>query len=91
MTKRNEILARCNVENGIIVSPGKFEGEAIYMPYFFDLFLDGVYDLILDGDDGEIIKFKVCDEDKKEFPELNGVKSVAFRVTDFGFVVAVPC
>lgn len=30
--------------NGRIVSPGKFEGEMIYVPYFWDVSLDGGVD-----------------------------------------------
>ena len=69
----------------IIVSPGKFEGEWVWAPYFYDAMLNG------DGeeeDDGWLA-FVVGPEDLKEFPELDGVKWVSLYEREDGFVQAV--
>lgn len=81
---RAEIEQAYKVENGVIRSPGKFEGEAVYVPYFWDVYLDGG----ADEDDGEVLVFYVSDEDRATFPELQG-PTVMLRQLDNGFVVEV--
>jgi hypothetical protein len=63
--------------------PGKFEGEAAYVPYFWDLFLEG----FAGADHGDVMKFRVQPEDRALFPELKGRHWVSLRETDQGFVV----
>lgn len=76
-----DLINEFTVENGIIQSPGRFEGEPTYVPYFYYLYLDG------DGsDDGNEIMFRVLSEDRAMFPELDGVKRIYLNVTDNGFV-----
>lgn len=79
---RNEIEKQYDIQNGIIRSPGKFEGEAIYVPYFWEIYLDG----FADRDDGDILLFDVSAEDKKEFPELKKRHVVKLYCRDDGFV-----
>jgi hypothetical protein len=54
-------------ENGRITSPGKFEGESIFVPHLWSLAL-------ADDDDGEVFEFKFAPDDVDplilEFPEL---------------------
>ena len=38
---RQEIESSYKIENGRIRSPGKFEGEMIYVPFYWNVFLDG--------------------------------------------------
>lgn len=64
---RTEIEATYKIQNGIIMSPGKFEGEPIYAPYFWDLVMDGGADET--EDDGDI--FRISAEDRREFPEID--------------------
>lgn len=80
---RSEILEKYTVENGKIKSLGKFEGEKIYTPYFYDLLLNG------DGEEngGGNVYFEILPEDIKEFPELKGKKIVEFTETDNGFFI----
>jgi hypothetical protein len=52
--------------SGRIASPGKFEGEMIYVPYFWDCFLEGG----ADSDNGEVISFKLDSTDKTLWPEI---------------------
>lgn len=86
MANRDDILKEYRVENGIIRSPGKFEGEPIYVPYFWDMYLIG----FSDEDDGDVITFHVCSDDVTEFPELAGRDSVRLYQRDDGFVCEWP-
>lgn len=79
---RKEILAAYETENGIIRSPGQFEGEAIYVPYFWEAYLNGMADRY----DGEILGFDLTPDDKAEFPELKGRRTVRLYQRDDGFV-----
>lgn len=66
---RQEILAAYDVDsNGRIVSPGKFEGEPIFAPYFWDIGLSG----FADSDNGRFYSFRINKDDEAhhEFPEL---------------------
>jgi hypothetical protein len=67
---------------GIIRSPGKFEGEPRYVPYFWEAYLNGM----ADDDDGTVLTFHVTAEDRKMFPELRGVRNVYLEESDQGFV-----
>lgn len=79
---RQDILNNFSVDsNNVIVSPGKFENEMIYAPYFYDLFLNGCAD-----DCGEEISFEVNKEDREQFPELAAVKKIKMVIDDFGSV-----
>lgn len=56
---RGDIIATYNVdERGIIRSPGKFEGEQVFAPYFWEAYLDGG----ADEDDGNVLTFSVTHE-----------------------------
>jgi hypothetical protein len=83
---RQEILASYDIDlTGRIHSPGKFEGEQLYVPYFWECFLNGGADY----DNGHVLGFNVTKEDKKEFPELRRRKMVKLIEQDDGFVVEV--
>jgi len=69
-------------DQNMIVSPGKFEGEARYVPYFWDLYMQGG----ASEDDGEHLYFDVEPEDVEAFPELKGRKRVILWTSDSGFV-----
>jgi hypothetical protein len=85
MTRR-DILDQYKVDDrGIIRSPGKFEGEMLYVPYFWDAFLNGC----ADRDDGKVLGFDVTADDKKEFPELKRRRTVKIVEDLNGFVVEV--
>lgn len=66
----------------IVGCPGKFENEEPYVPYYWDLFLNGA----ADRDDGEILGFDVSIEDRELFPELKGHHAVNLFEDDNGFV-----
>ena len=83
---REEILEDHDVnELGIIVGPGKFEGEMLYVPHFWDIYLDGW----ADRDDGVVLGFDVQPEDKEQFPELKRRRTVKLYQRDDGFVCEI--
>ena len=80
---RQYILSTFRVDRqGIIRSPGRFEGERLYVPYFWDAYLQG----LADRDDGRVVTFSITDQDRQEFPELKGKRSIKFYQRDDGFV-----
>lgn len=80
---RQETLEQYTVnDKGIIESPGKFEGNMLYAPYFHDCYLEGLQD----EDDGDEVVFRIRTEDFDEFPELVDIETVRMRVNDQGFV-----
>lgn len=85
--RRSEILTTYLIQNERIVSPGKFEQEALYVPYFWDKGLDGWADA--EADNGDFI-FIVMPEDAVEFPELRAKKAVRLHEDEQGFVREVP-
>ena len=65
-----------------VTRPGKFEGEAPYVPYFWEAYLNGM----ADDDDGTTLVFHVTDEDRELFPELKKVRRVYLVEDSNGFV-----
>lgn len=63
---RDRILESYDVKDGRIVSPGKFEGEPIFAPYYWNAVLDG----LADDDDGETWTFDLTSDDHVMWPEL---------------------
>jgi hypothetical protein len=68
-----------------VKGPGKFEGEARYVPYYWSVFLEG----FADRDDGKILSFNVSAEDKESFPELKRRKVIKLYEREDGFVVEI--
>ena len=79
---RQDIEKDYRVENGVIRTPGKFEGEAVYVPYFWEAFLNGM----ADRDNGRVLGFDLTADDKAMFPELKGRRTVRLYERDDGFV-----
>ena len=69
----------------IIRSPGKFEGDCTYVPYFWSVYLDGG----ADADDGRILTFQVSAAERAVFPSLRGRRAVRLYEDDNGFVSEV--
>jgi hypothetical protein len=83
MDTREEVLANYKInEHGSITSPGKFEGEMLYVPYLWEKSLDGCGDF----DFGNIQGFVIEDSDRKLFPELADTFAISLMETDSGFV-----
>ena len=76
---------------GIIDSPGKFEGECQYVPYYYNLLMHSCQDEDLYEnrfDDIHYSLFIVTDKDRESFPELQDVKVVSLWESSMGFVFA---
>ena len=80
---RKDIEANYRIEHGIIKTPGQFEGEMLYVPYFWDAYLNGM----ADRDDGKTLGFDLTKEDKDMFPELKGRRTIKLYQRTDGFVV----
>lgn len=85
---RDEIMAAYHVENGIIRSPGKYEAEPIYAPYFHNEMAD---DTLYWPDDGKVDIHLLNADDYALWPEI-GEHNVAVTVeeSDQGFVTCTP-
>jgi hypothetical protein len=82
---REEILRMYNVDtNGIIRTPGKFEGEMLYTPDFWESGLDGAWSEDVDN----VYFFQIDAEDRVRFPELGEAYGLALSESDTGFVSA---
>lgn len=89
---RTELLQEFKVADGKIVSPGKFENEPLYAPYFYALALDGgaeETDTDMFGQES-IAYLNVTPDDVKEFPELADVRQVQVFEDESGFVYCKP-
>lgn len=75
---------------GVIISPGKFEGEMLYVPYFWKCGLEGMAENIYSEDNDDVTwwKFEITNEDLKEFPELGDIKELCLWIDSNGFVWA---
>lgn len=75
-------------QSGRIVSPGKFEGEPIFAPYYWQIGLEG----FADSDNGTVygFRFKNSDADFALWPELKRwlgrKRSLKLIASDAGFV-----
>jgi hypothetical protein len=74
------------VQDGIIVSPGKFEAEPEYVPAFWDVVLNGCADETIDDGGREVSIVLVTDEDRARWPELRDIHAVAMVESDQGFI-----
>jgi len=80
---RKETLKQYTVTpDGMISSPGKFEGQPIYTPYLYECYLDGLHD----EDSGDEILFIINENDFDEYPELADIAEVRMKVDEQGFV-----
>jgi hypothetical protein len=82
---RQDIENDYTVENGRIRNPGQFQGEAVYVPYFWDAYLNGM----ADRDNGRVLGFDITADDKEQFPELRRRRTVRLVQDDNGFVCEV--
>ena len=71
--------------DGIIRSPGKFEGEPLWAAYFWEAHLLGEATDDVDG----VIIFSIDDNDRRMFPSLTDETYVGLFESDQGFVNSV--
>ena len=80
---REAVLSQYEVnEIGVIVSPGKFEGEMLYVPALWGRCLEGFSDT--QGDRWYGVEFG--DEERAEFPEIASAYGLLMEESDTGFV-----
>jgi len=80
---RQQVLDSYSVDaNGVIRTPGKFEGEPIYAPAYWESALEGAYSF----DTGHVFGFALDDAARKEFPELGDAQCLLLEEADQGFV-----
>ena len=72
-------------EFGIIRSPGKFEREGVYAPFFYDIILNGGGTEEWDENEDLTTYIDVTDQDRIMFPELKTVERVACSEDGSGF------
>jgi hypothetical protein len=71
--------------SAVVSGPGKFEQCARYVPYYWDIFLNGG----ADRDNGRILGFDITRADRLAFPELKRRRTVKLIEDDQGFVCEV--
>ena len=72
--RRAEFAAKRKEYVDSVRHPGKFEGLAPYVPYFWEGFLDGTADYA--DEQGGILAFAVSEEDRQIFPVLGRRRTV---------------
>ena len=77
-----------DTDNGLICSPGKYEGEPLYVPYLWEIVLDGGGEPVDDPDrpDATMDLVGLSDDDKRRFPALTGFDHALLWADDNGFV-----
>ena len=78
---RSEIFEKYTITNGIILNSGRFMGEACYIPYYFDLWEQDLFDDI-NPDNSQVFIFEISPEDELEFPELNPYHEVQLTILE---------
>jgi hypothetical protein len=87
MSARSEIFTDYAIRDFIIQTPGKFEAEPAYAPYFYALVIDGGYDSIEHDDGSSVDIILIDDTDRAMWPELaSDTVAVGVEVSDQGFV-----
>jgi hypothetical protein len=80
------MLRNYQTENGRIVEPGRFQGEPRWLPYFYELMLDGSGQ-VLDWPSGETTTLvDIYEGDVRLYPELVEYVVVAIEENSDGFV-----
>jgi hypothetical protein len=73
-------------EHGLIIDSGKFEGQPIWVPYFFDFADEGEVLSTLEEGCGEYVSLiKLDNEDKQRFLDLKDDLYIIIIETDDGF------
>ena len=74
-----------------IKQPGKFEGEPIWAPVFWDRVLGGEADDVSVNEETTYAVITVTDEDIAAYPALRNIHSIWLWKTDQGFVNSGLC
>ena len=78
---RQDILNQYRVSPaGKIENPGRYEGEMLYIPYFWE------QPELATRDGGRVLGFDISKEDKVQFSELKGRRTVNISISSQGFI-----
>ena len=80
------LTASYDIKNGVIRSPGKFEGEMYYSLYFYTNYLEGGSDHDYLDNGTLISRFNLTVSEKEAFPELSDYDMFEFYESDNGFI-----
>jgi hypothetical protein len=84
---RDELQRQYEVnKKGVIVTPGKFAGQMLYVPYFWDRYQCGCADDTTAG----FITFFITEGDRKEFPELGQAQVITLLEIERTLVCELP-
>lgn len=83
---REQIMREYEVRSGYIRSPGKMEGNPIWVPALWDQTMEGGQDDTVYDGDTTISVFHISKDDTDEFPELAKYKVVTLYEDTQGFV-----
>lgn len=71
MLTRETVLSNYKTDSGMITSPGKFEGEPVWLPYLWECVGNGEAALEYERDDGAYVSVMgISHADAMLFPEL---------------------
>jgi hypothetical protein len=82
MTRAEVLNSYDVIGRGSITSPGKFEGEMLYVPAMWESTMHGGGD----ADFGSVQFVIFTDEDRKEFPEIGPTYGMAMEESEQGFI-----
>ena len=69
-------------DSDVINTPGKFEGECIYVPFYYDSWGNGC----ASEEFGNVAFFAIMPDERKAFPELGSAYGLALEESEQGFV-----
>jgi len=70
------------VKDGRITSPGKYEGEPVWVPAYWDAAMCGC----ADDEENGAVSFTIDADDVALWPELSGVERIVLWQDEQGFV-----
>jgi hypothetical protein len=73
-------------KKGVIITPGKFAGQMLYVPYFWDKYLSGY----ADDTNGDFITFFITDEERREYPELRQAEIITLLEIEHTLICELP-
>lgn len=76
---RYDVLKQYETTDGVIKTSGPFQGQALYVPYFWCRYLAGHANEV--GDD--VVQFTVHGDDRTQFPELGSRGIIRLRYKEF--------
>jgi hypothetical protein len=71
------------IDDGVIRTPGKFEGEPAYVPYFWDAVGNGFSETLHWSGDEVTDIVEIGEEDRAEWPEIPA-DAVAIHIQEMG-------